>query len=322
MSEEIKICSRRYINMSYVLTFLFTTLLFGASSTELSENFYEISCPNFTSIVKEEVGARLKTEPRMGASLLRLHFHDCFATGCDASVLLDDTASFIGEKRSEPNNNSARGFEVIDNMKVKVETICPGIVSCADILAAAARDSLGGPSWNVLFGRRDSTTANKTASNMNIKGPHSNLNDLIQGYASQGFTPQELVALSGGHTIGLAKCQFFTSRLSDGNIDPSFKKSLKDFCKVNGENGSHPLDMKTPLTFDNNYFMLLTQLRGLLHSDQQLLKEPTKHFVEVYANNKTAFFEDFTGVMIKMSKLGTLTGNSGIIRTNCRSILS
>lgn len=62
--------------------------------------------------------------------------------GCDGSILLDDTSSFTGEKTSGPNINSARGFEVVDNIKSKVEKVCPGVVSCADILAIAARHSV------------------------------------------------------------------------------------------------------------------------------------------------------------------------------------
>lgn len=62
--------------------------------------------------------------------------------GCDASVLLDDTSNFSGEKTAGPNLNSLRGFEVIDNIKADLEYACPQTVSCADILAIAARDSV------------------------------------------------------------------------------------------------------------------------------------------------------------------------------------
>lgn len=66
----------------------------------------------------------------------------CVVQGCDASILLDDTPTFTGEQNAAPNRNSARGFEVIDTIKANVEAACSGTVSCADILALAARDGV------------------------------------------------------------------------------------------------------------------------------------------------------------------------------------
>ncbi|MBA0859466.1 hypothetical protein Goshw_007136, partial [Gossypium schwendimanii] len=89
----------------------------------LYPQFYDHSCPKAQEIVRNVVAKAVAKEPRMAASLLRLHFHDCFV------------------KRSNPNRNSARGFEVIDEIKAVMEKECPHTVSCADIMALAARDS-------------------------------------------------------------------------------------------------------------------------------------------------------------------------------------
>lgn len=62
--------------------------------------------------------------------------------GCDGSVLLDDTIDLQGEKTASPNINSLDGFTLIDRIKNKLESECPGIVSCADILTIAARDAV------------------------------------------------------------------------------------------------------------------------------------------------------------------------------------
>jgi peroxidase len=61
--------------------------------------------------------------------------------GCDGSILLDGES---GEKFALPNKNSVRGFEVIDTIKTDLESVCPEVVSCADIVALAA-------SYGVLF---------------------------------------------------------------------------------------------------------------------------------------------------------------------------
>lgn len=70
--------------------------------------------------------------------------------GCDASDLLDDTETLKGEKTAAPNLKSLRGFDVVDDIKSRLENVCPGVFSCADILAVAARDSVVSVSYNVL----------------------------------------------------------------------------------------------------------------------------------------------------------------------------
>ncbi|XP_022761429.1 cationic peroxidase 1-like [Durio zibethinus] len=301
-------------------------LLINVASAQLSSNVYATTCPRALATIKSAVGSAVSNEARMGASLLRLHFHDCFVNGCDASILLDDTANFTGEKTAGPNNNSVRGFDVIDTIKSQLESLCPGVVSCADIVAVAARDSvvaLGGPSWTVLLGRRDSTTASLSAANSNLPSPALNLSGLISAFSNKGFTANEMVALSGSHTIGQARCTSFRARIYNENtIDSSFATSLRANCpSTGGDNNLAPLDTTSPTSFDNAYFKNLQGQKGLLHSDQQLFSGgSTDSQVNTYSSNSATFSTDFANAMVKMGNLSPLTGTNGQIRKNCRKV--
>jgi len=258
--------------------------------------------------------------------LLRLHFHDCFVNGCDGSILLDDTSTFIGEKTAAPNANSVRGFDVVDTIKSQVENVCPGVVSCADILAIVARDSvvaLGGLSWTVQLGRRDSTISLASEANANIPAPTLDLSGLISSFSSKGLTANDLVALSGSHTIGQARCIAFRTRAyNETNIDASYKTLLQSKCpSVGGDDNLSPLDITSPTTFDNAYFTDLKYEKGLLHSDQQLYNGgSTDSLVDTYSSNSATFLTDFANAIVKMGNITPLTGMNGQIRTNCRKV--
>nr|XP_023917154.1 cationic peroxidase 1-like [Quercus suber] len=308
-----------------ILSFVSTLFLFmfGIASAQLSSNFYSSSCPTALSIIQGAVGTAVSKENRMGASLLRLHFHDCFVNGCDASVLLDDTTNFKGEKTAGPNANSLRGYEVIDTIKSQLESQCPGVVSCADILAVAARDSvvkLGGTTWSVQLGRRDATTASFDDAQSNLPSPSLDLSGLISAFSKKGFTAPEMVTLSGGHTIGQVKCSIIRPRIyNETNIDSNFAASIKKNCpSTGGDTNLSPLD-QTAGVFDNTYFKDLVNKKGLMHSDQQLFNGgSTDSQVNTYSQNSAKFFSDFGSAMIKMGNLSPLTGSKGEIRTNCR----
>ncbi|KAH9716646.1 peroxidase [Citrus sinensis] len=240
-----------------------------------------------------------------------------YSKGCDASVLLDDTSSFTGEKSANANANSIRGFEVIDSVKSKVESLCPGVVSCADILAVAARDSVvafGGPSWTVQLGRRDSTAASSSAVNTNIPSPLMDLNDLISNFAKKGFR---------AHTIGQARCILFRQSIyNETNIDSEFATSLKSNCPSSGgDDNLSPLDATSSVLFDNGYFRDLVNNKGVFHSEQQLFNGgSTDSQVTTYSTIIGTFYADFANAMVKMGNLSPLTGTDGQIRTNCRKI--
>ncbi|KAF7809801.1 Peroxidase 10 [Senna tora] len=301
---------------------------------QLNYRFYDTSCPNLINIVRSNVWSAMANESRIAASLLRLHFHDCFVIGCDGSVLLDDSSTFKGEKNALPNRNSIRGFEVIDAIKSALEKACPSIVSCADILTLAAREAVylsGGPFWSVPLGRRDGTSASESEAN-ELPSPFEPLQNITAKFINKGLQVNDVAVLSGAHTFGFAQCFTFKPRLfnfggspgkSDPSLDSSFVQILQKLCpnQDDSDNKLAPLDSVTTNRFDNMYYRNLVNNSGLLQSDQALLGDNTTASLVVnYSRYPFLFLRDFAASMEKMGRIGVLTGQQGEIRKNCRVI--
>jgi peroxidase len=183
---------------------------------------------------------------------------------------------------------------------------------------------LGGPTWDVELGRRDGTTASLDAANNDLPPPTSDLADLIKSFSDKGLTASDMIALSGAHTIGQARCTNFRGRLyNETNLDATLATSLKPSCPnpTGGDDNTAPLDPATSYVFDNFYYRNLLRNKGLLHSDQQLFSGGSADAqTTAYATDMAGFFDDFRGAMVKMGGIGVVTGSGGQVRVNCRKV--
>ncbi|KAK4487464.1 hypothetical protein RD792_005901 [Penstemon davidsonii] len=253
--------------------------------------------------------------------------------GCDGSVLINSTRNNTAEKDAIPNQ-SLRGFQVIDAVKSAVERRCPGRVSCADILALVARDAvslISGPFWPVPLGRRDGRVSNSTEALSQLPPPLFNSTQLIASFASKNLNVKDLVVLSGSHTIGVAHCSSITSRLynftgrgdSDPSMDPNYVAALKRRCSPTDANSIIQMDPGSSQVFDQDYYTIVSKRRGLFQSDGALLTNSvTNAYVQRHSNSSrlSSFLKDFSDSMVKMGRIGVLTGSAGEIRRICSVI--
>ncbi|GAA0184898.1 peroxidase [Lithospermum erythrorhizon] len=292
---------------------------------QLSVTYYAKSCPQVEQLVLSVTSQQFIEAPISAPATIRLFFHDCFVQGCDASILITSKpgSKQLAERDAEDNKDLAmEAFECIHKAKTVVENKCPGIVSCSDILAIAARDFLhlvGGPYYQVKKGRWDGKISSASQVHINIPRANSTIDELIKLFNSKGLTLNDLVVLSGAHTIGFAHCKHFVNRLynfkgtkqSDPSIDSRLLKALKMSCPQYGGNGAFvaPFDVTTPFAFDNTYYGNLEAKLGLLASDQALFLDPrTKPLVQDLAKNKQKFFQEFALAMDKMGSIGVKRG--------------
>ncbi|KAL1816491.1 hypothetical protein ACET3Z_019065 [Daucus carota] len=274
-------CMELVLCCCLILSCIVSTI--GASSSPLKVGYYRKSCPRAESIVRHAVNKAASKDPGIAASLIRMHFHDCFVR-----------------------------------------------VSCSDIIAFAARDSAlraGGINYAVPSGRRDGTESVFDEVTQNLPPPSLNAQQLVDNFAKKGLSLDEMVTLSGAHSIGVSHCSSFTDRLykfnathpQDPSLDPKYAASLKRRCpKSSAQDRTVNLDSLTPQRLDNQYYVGLKYNRGLLTSDQTLLTSPlTSKNAWNNANYGSNWSAKFAAAMVRMGSIDVLTGKQGEIRRIC-----
>ncbi|MFS7978885.1 putative peroxidase [Helianthus anomalus] len=306
-----------------------TTFALGQGCRGTRVGFYKSTCPRVESIVQSAVESAVQANPTIAPGLLRMFFHDCFINGCDASILINGSST---EKSAGPNA-FLRGFEVIDAAKSQLENACPGVVSCSDILALAARDSVvltGGHSWQVPLGRRDGLVS-RGSDTTNLPAFNDSISVQIKKFADKGLDIQDLVTLVGGHTIGTAACAVFSYRLynfnntnrPDPDISSSFLPQLRALCPNGGDALRRvALDTGSVNSFGESFYANLKYGRGVIESDAKLWSDPTtqrfvKRFLGYRGLHGLRFDVEFGRAMVKMGNVEVKTGKQGEIRRIC-----
>ena len=208
---------------------------------------------------------------------LRAAFHDAGKYSARLKTGGADGSLRLPEQLSRYEN---RGMEIPINLLKPVKERFPE-ASWADLIAlsgAIAVQKCGGPEILVPLGRVDSDQY--TPANV-LDLENKSTEQMKEHFADTGLNVQEMVALSGAHTIGRLKGIPFTD----------------DWYK-----------------FNNSYFKALVSgnTKNMLSTDKDMMKDPEcREIILRYANSQDEFFKDFAAAYIKMSLLGTgLTGEA------------
>ncbi|CAN7066484.1 unnamed protein product, partial [Brassica oleracea var. botrytis] len=284
-----------------------------ANPKGLDLNYYKRRCPDAEAIVRRTTVQYVSRQTSLAAALLRMHFHDCFVRGCDGSILLKSPTK--DAERDAIPNLSVRGYEVVDAAKAALEKKCPGVVSCADVLALVARDAvlvINGPWWPVPLGRRDGRISRK--SEVNLPSPFAGIAALKKNFFDKGLNTKDLVVLSG------IRIYNFTGKGDfDPSMNPSYVRALKKRCKPTDFKTSLEMDPGSVKKFDSHYFNIVAQKKGLFTSDSTLLDDAeTKTYIDTQVSTAgSSFNKDFSESMVKLGFVEILTGNKGEIRRKC-----
>ena len=228
---------------------------------------------------------------------------------------------------------------MIDAAKDILEAKCPGVVSCADIVAFAGRDaskflSYGAIDFAMPAGRYDGNVslASETLGK-NLPPPFGDLDLITAMFAAKGLSQADMVVLSGAHSIGRSHCSSFPDRVpppaspTNTSMNPELGATLNRTCGAGDSTTTVPQDFVTPDSLDVQYYKNVLSRDVLFNSDAVLTSSQTKDLVDFYAGNRLLFpklfgpavwNQHFGQAMVKMGNIGVKTSKTeGEIRKKC-----
>ncbi|KAL6905500.1 hypothetical protein ACP4OV_003101 [Aristida adscensionis] len=317
------------------MAWLVVVLEVGVAGGQLQVGFYSDSCPDAEDTVTAVVQDAAGSDPTILPALLRLQFHDCFVRGCDASVLI--TRASGDAEVNNAKNQGLRGQDVVDAAKQQLEAQCPGVVSCADILALAARDAIamtGGPEFDVPTGRRDGLVSNLRDADA-LPDAGDPIDVLRSRFAAAGLGDRDLVLLTAAHTVGTTACFFVRDRLysyplrgggrgTDPSMPAAFAAELRARCPPGDANTRVALDRGSEGDFDDSILRNIRAGLAVIASDAALERSnATRALVDAYLGAAAgSFARDFAGAMVRMGSIGAVTGDAGEVRDVCSAFNS
>ncbi|KAK9755447.1 hypothetical protein RND81_01G025800 [Saponaria officinalis] len=306
----------------------------SAINEKLTLDFYKQKCPNVEQVVMDVMKRSTKKNPGWIPGIIRLHFHDCFITGCDASILITPERynGFASELAHPLNGASIRGLDAIHEIKSELEKQCPGVVSCADILSYAARDAAvlaGHPHYSIPAGRRDGFSVDGNRAH-DLPAGSSTVEHLAEMYAARGLTMEDLVVLEGAHSIGRATCQLSIANTdtlkgatgAEEVLDKKFAAAvLNRYCPKSGD----LQELRVPLNPEKldsdwgvSFYDNIIKGKGLIGADLAMAANGnTKEMVHQYARDSEIWKKKFSEAMIKLGKVNVISGEEGEIRKHC-----
>lgn len=200
-------------------------------------------------------------------------------------------------------------------------------VSHADfyqMASAVACEVAGGPAIPMRYGRRDARTPDDCTPDGKLPGAAHPFADgsanaadhLRRVFGRMGLDDKDIVALSGGHTLGRAR----PDRSGFGAKETKYTAVGPGLTTANSSREDRPITPKPVgvqgtswtvnwLDFDNSYFTEIKTKRDkdllVLETDAIIFEDPGfKPYAEKYAADQAAFFADYSASLIKLSELG------------------